>query len=98
MSDGSSTNMYRQYFRNPKGFAFIRKVDMQKADSLKELFRCTTHYVSSSIISKNKNFIKESPKKAATVLSIPFGAALTVYIKHKSKGYMQVSGFNKKEG
>ncbi len=98
MSDGSSTNMYRQYLRNPKGFAFIRKVDMQKADSLKELFRCTTHYVSSSIISKNKNFIKESPKKAATVLSIPFGAALTVYIKHKSKGYMQVSGFNKKEG
>lgn len=98
MPDGSSTNMFRQYLRNPKGFAFIRKVDMQKADSLKELFRCTTHYVSSSIISKNKNFIKESPKKAATVLSIPFGAALTVYIKHKSKGYMQVSGFNKKEG
>ena len=98
MSDGSSTNMYRQYLKNPKGFAFIRKVDMQKAGSLKELFRCTTHYVSSSIISKNKNFIKESPKKAATVLSIPFGAALTVYIKHKSKGYMQVSGFNKKEG
>ena len=97
-TDGSSTNMYRQYLRNPKGFAFIRKVDMQKADSLKELFRCTTHYVSSSIISKNKNFIKESPKKAATVLSIPFGAALTVYIKHKSKGYMSVSGFDNKEG
>ncbi len=97
-TDGSSTNMYRQYLRNPKGFAFIRKVDMQKADSLKELFRCTTHYVSSSIISKNKNFIKESPKKAATVLSIPFGAALTVYIKHKSKGYMAVSGFDNKEG
>ena len=97
-ADGSSTNMYRQYLRNPKGFAFIRKVDMEKADNLKELFRCTTHYVSSSIISKNKNFIKESPRKAATVLSIPFGAALTVYIKHKSKGYMSVSGFDKKEG
>ena len=98
-TDGSSTNMYRQYLRNPKGFAFIRKVDMQKADNLKELFRCTTHYVSSSIISKNRHFIKESPKKAATVLSIPFGAALTVYIKHKSKGYMSVSGFDgKKEG
>ena len=98
MADGSSTNMYRQYLKNPKGFAFIRKVDMQKADNPKELFRCTVHYVSSSIISKNKNFIKESPKKAATILSIPFGAALTVYIRHKSKGYMSVSGFNKKEG
>ena len=97
-ADGSSTNMYRQYLKNPKGFAFIRKVDMQKADNPKELFRCSIHYVSSSIIAKNKNFIRESPRKAATVLSIPFGAALTVYIKHKSKGYMSVSGFDKKEG
>ncbi len=91
MDDGSSTNMYKQYLRNPKGFAFIRKVDMEKADNLKELFRCAVHYVSSSIISKNRNFIKESPKKVATILSIPAGAALTVYIKKKSKGLMKIT-------
>lgn len=91
MEDGSSTNMYRQYLRNPKGFAFIRKVDMEKADNPKELFRCAIHYVSSSIISKNRNFIKESPRKAATVLSIPAGLALTMYIKKKSKGLMKVT-------
>lgn len=91
MQDGSSTNMYKQYLKNPKGFAFIRKVDMEKADNPKELFRCAIHYVSSSIISKNKNFIKESPKKAATILSIPMGIALTFYIKKKSKGYMKIT-------
>ena len=97
-ADGSSTNMYGQYLKNPKGFAFIRKTDMAKADNLKELFRCTVHYVSSSIISKNRHFISESPKKAATVLSIPFGAALTCFIKYKSKSQMKVEGFEKKKG
>ncbi len=91
MEDGSSTNMYKQYLRNPRGFAFIRKVDMEKADNLKELFRCAIHYVSSSIISKNRRFIKESPRKLATVLSIPAGALLTLYIKKKSKGFMKVT-------
>ena len=91
MEDGSSTNMYRQYLRNPRGFAFIRKVDMEKADNLKELFRCAVHYVSSSIISKNRSFIKESPRKLATVLSIPAGVLLTLYIKKKSKGLMKVT-------
>ena len=91
MEDGSSTNMYRQYLRNPRGFAFIRKVDMEKADNLKELFRCAIHYVSSSIISKNRRFIKESPRKLATVLSIPAGILLTLYIKKKSKGLMKVT-------
>lgn len=97
MADGSSTNMFKQYLRNPKGFAFIRKVDMEKATDIKEIFRCAVHYVSSSVISKNRNFIKESPKKAITVAAIPFGVALTFYIKKKSGGYMKVEGFNTKE-
>ena len=91
MEDGSSTNMYKQYLKNPKGFAFIRKVDMEKAENLKELFRCTIHYVSSSLISKNKKFIAESPKKFATILSIPAGVLLTLFIKKKSKGFMKVT-------
>lgn len=98
MEDGSSTNMYRQYLKNPNGFAFIRKVDMNRADNFKELFRCAVHYVSSSIIAQNKDFLKQSPKKGATVLALPFGAALTAYIKYKSKGYMNVNGFNEKKG
>lgn len=98
MADGSSTNMFKQYLKNPNGFAFIRKTDMKNADNFKELMRCCTHYVSSSIIAGNKSFLKESPKKGATLLALPFGAALTLYIKKKSKGYMNVNGFNEKKG
>ena len=95
-ADGSSTNMYRQYLRNPKGFAFVRKESMKDNDDIKDVFRNCIHYVSSSIISRNARFISESPKKLMTVLAIPFGIALTGYIKSKSKEYMKVEGFSEK--
>jgi len=89
-TDGSSMNMLRQYKKNPKGFAFIRKVHMQYTQSKKRLFIECIHYVSSSIISKNKNFLKESPKKFLTLCAIPFGLALTFYIVINSKSQMKV--------
>ena len=83
--DGSSNNMLRQYLRNPKGFAFWRKVCMQYPESTKRTFIECVHYVSSSIISRNSKFISESPKKGMTILAIPFGVLLTMYIKSKAK-------------
>lgn len=84
-ADGSSMNMYRQYLRNPNGFAFWRTVCMQYPESEKRVFLDCIHYVSSSILAKNKHFIWESPKKLMTICSIPFGLVLTMYIKLKSK-------------
>lgn len=83
--DGSSNSMIKQYINNPKGFAFWRKVCLEYPSSKKRLIMDTIHYISSSIISKNKKFIKESPKKILTVLLIPFGIVLTSYIKWKYK-------------
>lgn len=84
--DGSSNNMLKQYYKNPKGFAFIRKVDMKYNQTWKENMKTCIHYVSSSLISRNKHFISESPKKGMTVLAIPFGWILTLYIKKKVRG------------
>lgn len=81
--DGSSMNMYRQYWNNPKGFAFIRKVDMRLSKSYKRKFESCIHYVSSSIRSKNKEFIKESPLKLLTVLAIIPGILLYLLTYYK---------------
>lgn len=62
--DGSSYNMYRQYWRNPKGFSFFRKTEMVCATTLKRRFISCIHYVASSLIAKNGRFLWESPKKA----------------------------------
>lgn len=83
---GSSNSMFRQYIENPKGFSFWRKFCMQYPESNKRLWMHAVHYVSSSILSGNRHFIKESPKKLQTILAIPAGAVLTAYIRHKAKG------------
>lgn len=89
--DGSSTNMYRQYMRNPKGFAFWRKEQMRHAVNFKQKIKACVHYVSSSLICGNKHFIKESPEKFLTIIAVPFGFALKILIKHKAKSsFMKV--------
>lgn len=84
-ADGSSYNMFKQYWRNPKGFAFYRKAEMVTTKSLKRKLMVCIHYVSSSIISKNWNFIQESPKKLLTILAIPAGILLYYKIKRSVK-------------
>ena len=83
--DGSSMNMFRQYIKNPQGFAFIRKSSMQLAPTAKRRFMEAIHYISSSLILKNKRFLQESPKKLLTLCAIPFGIALYLFIRFKTR-------------
>ncbi len=85
MLDGSSMNILKQYRRHPRGFAFSRKSRMHLDKSFKNIFKNAIHYVSSSMFTKNGSFLKESPKKFITVLAIPFGIALNLYIRYKTK-------------
>lgn len=84
-ADGSSNSMLQQYVKNPKGFAFWRKVCMKYPESNKRVFIECVHYVSSSMIGRNIHFIKESPKKMQTILAIPLGMVLTLYIKIRTR-------------
>ena len=83
--DGSSGTMWKQYLKYPNGFAFWRKICMQYPESKKRMIVDCIHYVSSSIIAKNKNYIKESPKKLLTVLCTPLGWGLTKIIVLKNR-------------
>lgn len=83
--DGSTNNMWKQYYNNPKGFAFLRKFYMQYNNSLKRDIMDCIHYVSSSLLAKNHNFIKESPKKLLTILCIPFGYVFKFLVIRKGK-------------
>ena len=85
MPDGSSLNMLKQYRRHPKGFAFSRITEIKYAKSFKERFKKAIHFVSSSFLSNNWKFISESPKKGITILAIPFGFLLYIYILLKTK-------------
>ncbi|RZJ65396.1 MAG: glycosyltransferase family 2 protein [Flavobacterium sp.] len=81
--DGSTVNIYAQYFRHPKGFSYSRKIEMRYIPFVKIKFKSAIHYVATSIISKNWNFLAESPKKIYTFLAIPFGIAAYFFLRMK---------------
>ena len=84
LPDGSSGTMWKQYFKNPKGFAFWRKVCMEYPISKKRMAVDCIHYCSSSILAGNQHFVKESPRKLLTVLCVPAGILLSSIIKRKA--------------
>ena len=85
MEDGSSRNMLKQYRNNPKGWCFYRLENLKRKDTtLKYKFKESIHYVSSSFMGKNKNYLKESPSKVLTILAIPLGYFLYRYIMKKT--------------
>lgn len=84
--DGMTANQFKQYVDSPNSYAELRRVIMSLPNvSTKYLIKTVIHYCSSSQISKNRHYIKESPKKLLTVLCTPIGWMLTAYIKRKVK-------------
>lgn len=83
--DGSSGTMWKQYLRNPKGFAFWRKVCMRYPESKKRLLVDCIHYCSSSILAGNRHFVQESPRRLLTVLCTPAGLFLAKTTKKKAQ-------------
>lgn len=83
--DGSTMNMFRQYIRNPQGFAFIRKQSMVLAPTAKRRFMEAIHYVSSSIMLRNRRFIQESPCPWLVISAIPFGILWYAFIRYKTR-------------
>lgn len=86
LEDGSSLNMLYQYRKNPRGFAFYRKELMKLTSAnLSFKFRQSIHYVSSSLMIRNRKFLMETPSKLLTLLAIPLGLILYFYILTKAR-------------
>jgi glycosyltransferase involved in cell wall biosynthesis len=81
MDDGSTKNIFRQYVINPRGFSYERLVRMRLSRTMRERFQNAVHYVSCSIFLRNSRFLLESSNFFMTVLAIPLGVALNIYIR-----------------
>ena len=83
--DGLSNNIINQYKESPKSFAFYRLAKMKYALNYKERFKNAVHYVSSSVMAKNKNFLVESDFKVTTALATLPAIILYLYLKNTKK-------------
>ncbi len=84
---GMTNNMLWQYYNSPNSFAEIRLLylSFSKAPILFLIKHCI-HYDSSCILAKRKGFIKRCPHHLLASLCLPFGFALSRYVKFKNRG------------
>lgn len=85
MPDGSTKNIFKQYVNNPNGFLHERKIRMIKAYTFKERATNTIHYISTSLMLRNRNLISDSPNKFLTILLFPFGLGLYLRLQKIKK-------------
>jgi glycosyltransferase involved in cell wall biosynthesis len=83
--DGSTLNIYRQYFENPNGFLHYRRILMEKSGFFRVKVTNAIHYVSTKLILGNYNVLKGSPEKLITFFVVPFGVLLFLYLKIKTR-------------
>lgn len=85
-ADSMSQGIYKQYINSPWSFAKMRLQEMSlKHNTLKDRFRSAIHFVSSCIIAGELGWLMKSTRKDLTLLALPFGFLLSLYIKRKAK-------------
>ena len=84
---GMTNSMLWQYRNSPNSFAEIRKLYLSFPDApLKYRLRHSVHLASSCFLAGNGlRSVKESPRKGLAVLALPFGFALSCYVRMKVK-------------
>ena len=82
--DSMSGAIFRQYMDSPRSFAKLRLLEMGlKRSTVINRFRSAVHYIASSIIAKDGNWLENTPYKLITLFAAPFGLCLYVYIVYK---------------
>ena len=85
MQDGSTKNIFKQYRKNPQGFAFSRLSHIQYDKSFKNKFKNAVHLVSSAIFANDYNWLLKAKRPCLILLAIPLGVLLNIYVRIKTK-------------
>lgn len=84
MDDGSSKNIYRQYFRHPNGFRYSRLIEMKYSKYTSKKIMSCIHFIAHSIKAKNFKFLcAENPQKLLTIVLFPIGVLLYLYTYYR---------------
>lgn len=83
--DSMSASIFKQYLDSPRSFAKLRRLEMtlDRATPL-SIMRSAIHYVSSCIISGDRDWLRNAPRKIPVLMAAPAGWLLTKYIRYKA--------------
>ena len=82
-----SQAIFKQFVRSPRSYVKYRILEMGllRRNSFKNKFRLAAHYISSCIFAKDKNWLRNSPSKCISLMALPIGLLLNLYIRYKSR-------------
>lgn len=84
-ADSMSQGIYKQYVNSARSFAKHRVLHMKLNRYPYRLkFKAAAHYISSCLISHDRHWLKNSPMKLTTLLAIPAGVGIYLFIKIKT--------------
>ena len=84
--DSMSAGIWRQYMNSPRSFQKQRILEMQLVhNTWRNRIRVAIHYVASSIIARDRHWLRKSPLKCLTILAAPLGVLLYLLILYKSR-------------
>ena len=81
--DGSSRGMWRQYWNNPQGFAFLRQEHMRLYRRWKFRWRSSIHYAAHCFRMRKYGKLLETSMPVCSFFMIPFGFLLYMITKYK---------------
>lgn len=86
-ADSMSQAIFKQFVRSPRSYVKYRILEMGllRRNSFKNKFRLAAHYISSCIFAKDKNWLRNSPSKCISLMALPIGLLLNLYIRYKSR-------------
>lgn len=85
-ADSMSQGIWRQYMNSARSFAKLRLLEMSlKHNTLGNKMRVCIHYTSSCLVSKDGDWLKNSPLRILTLLLAPVGFVLYLLILWKNK-------------
>ena len=85
-SDSMSQGIWRQYVNSSRSFAKLRLLEMSlKHNTLRNKMRVCIHYISSCLLNKDSDWLKNTPLKAMTILLAPIGFVLYLFVLWKNR-------------
>ena len=83
-NDSMSRHIWRQYLDSPRSFAKLRRLEMTlKRSTPWNRGRSAVHYVAECLISKEKDWLKNSPRKALSLFCFIPGLLLFAFLARK---------------
>ena len=82
--DGYTKNMNRIRVENPKGFSFVKGIELKYEYRFFHRIKLTLLYTAYSLMAGNRDYLMSTPNKFLTVLLLPLSLAVMVLLRIKA--------------